>query len=66
MAIDLNALRAKHAELSNQGGSSSDFLKNFLRSKKEQTLFAFALVRMMISCFMQRRRSIGFRLEMDK
>ena len=31
MAIDLNALRAKHAELSNQGGSSSDFLKNFLQ-----------------------------------
>ena len=31
MAIDLNALRAKHAELSSQGGSSSDFLKNFLQ-----------------------------------
>jgi len=31
MAIDLNALRAKHAELSNQGGSNSDFLKNFLQ-----------------------------------
>ena len=38
MAIDLNALRAKHAELSNQGGSTSDFLKNFLQIQEGTNL----------------------------
>ena len=33
MAIDLNALRAKHAELSNpgSGNANSDFLSNFIQ-----------------------------------
>jgi len=52
MAIDLDALRAKHAELSNTGGNAnSDFLSNFLQvqegtnavrilpGKDEETMF---------------------------
>jgi len=52
MAIDLNALRAKHEELSNSGGNSnSDFLSNFIQlqdgtnairilpGKDEETMF---------------------------
>tara|TARA_Y100000034_G_scaffold130671_1_gene189649 strand:+ start:574 stop:1311 length:738 start_codon:yes stop_codon:yes gene_type:complete len=52
MAIDLNALRAKHAELSNPGGNSNaDFLSNFIQlqdgtnvirllpGKDEETMF---------------------------
>ena len=51
MAIDLDALRAKHAELSNPGNANSDFLSNFIQlqegtnsirllpGKDEDTLF---------------------------
>ena len=38
MAIDLNALRAKHAELSNNVAARSDFLKNFLQIQEGTNL----------------------------
>ena len=38
MAIDLDALRKKHEELSNPGGSGGDFLKKFFQLKEGTNL----------------------------